>query len=230
MTVTSRPSIVGRLRQEHRTELAGSDQTHAHRYPLVLPGGPNELFALLVSQRLTPKPPSNVVGEGGRADSYKTQQIALSNRAAASEKPYWVPRIRNDSEVKATVKNKPATKLPLNAASRGTPSRQFSERSTLTESPADECRAKPGAAGPAGSHWYYRINSVDGRRCWFLGKEGMTVRLLAPEELHRPARNPKAQRTPTETALATPAQATPEQVAPAAVTSMPMALGASTAS
>ena len=52
------------------------------RYPLVLPGGPNELFALLVSQRLTPKtpgpPPSNVVGEGGRADSYKTQQIALT--------------------------------------------------------------------------------------------------------------------------------------------------------
>jgi len=33
MTVTSRPSIVGRLRQEHRTELTGSDQTHAHRYP-----------------------------------------------------------------------------------------------------------------------------------------------------------------------------------------------------
>ena len=206
-----------------------------HRYPLVLPGGPNELFALLVSQRLTPKtpgpPPSNVVGEGGRADSYKTQQIALSNRAeAASEKPYGVPRIRNDSKVKRTVKNKPAPKLPLNVASRGTPFRQFSERSTLSEFPVDGCRAKPGAAGAAGSHWYYRINSVDGRRCWFLGKEGMTVRLLTPEELHRPARNPKGQRTPTETALATPAQATPVQVAPAAVTSTPMALGASTAS
>ena len=178
---------------------------------------------------MTPKtsraPPSNVVGAGGRAGSYKTQQIAVTNRAeAASEKPHRVPRIRNDSESKTTAENRPPTKLPLDAASRGTPSQQFSERPSLTESPADECRAKPGAAGPAGGHWYYHINSVDGRRCWFLGKEGMTVRLLAPEESHRPARNPKAH-TPTETAVPTPAQATPTPV-----TSAPMALGASTAS
>jgi curved DNA-binding protein CbpA len=207
------------------------------RHPLVLPGGPNELLALLVSKKLTPKTssalPSNVVGVGGRAGSYETQQIVVPNRAeAASEKPHRVHRIWNAFEAKATAtaKNKQATKLPLDAAGRGTSSRQFSERPSLTESPADECRAKPGAAGPAGGHWYYHINSVDGRRCWFLGKEGMTVRLLAPEESHRPARNPKAQRIPTETALPTPAQATPVPVAPAPVTSAPMALGASTAS
>jgi curved DNA-binding protein CbpA len=70
------------------------------RYPLVL--------APLVSQKLTPKtssaPPSNLVSAGGRAGSYKTQQIAVTNRAeAASEKR--VPRIRKDSEAKTTAEN-----------------------------------------------------------------------------------------------------------------------------
>jgi len=110
-------------------------------------------------------------------------------------------------------------------------------RPSLAESTADACRTKPGSAGPAGSHWYYRINGTDGRRCWFLGKAGideMKVHSVAREESHRPARNPKAQHSLTETALPSPAQATPAQVAPApvapmSVTPAPMALGASTA-
>jgi hypothetical protein len=98
-------------------------------------------------------------------------------------------------------------------------------RPILAESVADECRAKPGPAGPAGSHWYYRINNTAGRRCWFLGKEGMEgtkFRLAASEESHRPARKPKAHIF-AETAPSTPAQATPAEVAPA-----PMARGLST--
>ena len=106
-------------------------------------------------------------------------------------------------------------------------------RQSLAESTADACRAKPGSAGPAGGHWYYRINGADGRRCWFLSKagiEGMKVRSVAREESHRPARNPKAQHSLTETALPSPAQATPAPAAPAQVTPAPMALGASTTS
>jgi hypothetical protein len=33
---------------------------------------------------------------------------------------------------------------------------------------AEECRTSPGATGPSGSHWLYRINRTDHRRCWFL--------------------------------------------------------------
>jgi hypothetical protein len=65
------------------------------------------------------------------------------------------------------------------------PAVSFTLRPSLAESQADDCRAKPGAAGPAGSHWYYRLKSTDGRRCWFLGKKGMKVRLVAPEESRR---------------------------------------------
>ena len=38
----------------------------------------------------------------------------------------------------------------------------------VTGSIADECRAKPGPSGPRGTHWHYRVNRPDQRRCWFL--------------------------------------------------------------
>jgi len=33
---------------------------------------------------------------------------------------------------------------------------------------ADSCLAKPNAATPAGSHWYYRVEHATGRHCWYL--------------------------------------------------------------
>jgi hypothetical protein len=45
----------------------------------------------------------------------------------------------------------------------------------VTESIADECRAKPGPPGPRGTHWHYRVSRPDQRRCWFLGLEGVKV-------------------------------------------------------
>ena len=38
---------------------------------------------------------------------------------------------------------------------------------------AEECRAAPGLAAPAGSRWHYRVNRADHRRCWFLSSGGI---------------------------------------------------------
>src|ERR1700683_82366 len=32
---------------------------------------------------------------------------------------------------------------------------------------ADNCAGAPGAAAPAGQHWYYRVDPVNHRRCWY---------------------------------------------------------------
>ena len=45
----------------------------------------------------------------------------------------------------------------------------------VTGSIADECRAKPGPSGPHGTHWHYRVNRTDQRRCWFLSLERVNV-------------------------------------------------------
>jgi hypothetical protein len=49
-------------------------------------------------------------------------------------------------------------------------------QTSLAEPAADECKTKPGPSAPSGSHWYYRINRTDQRRCWFLGPEAAKVR------------------------------------------------------
>jgi hypothetical protein len=46
-----------------------------------------------------------------------------------------------------------------------------------TESAAEDCLAKPGAAGPPGSHWYYRLDRATKRQCWYLGTAGAKARL-----------------------------------------------------
>jgi hypothetical protein len=42
---------------------------------------------------------------------------------------------------------------------------------------AEECKAKPGSTAPPGSGWYYRINRVDHRHCWFLGTKNTNAHL-----------------------------------------------------
>src|SRR5579863_6309417 len=32
---------------------------------------------------------------------------------------------------------------------------------------SDACASAPGAAAPAGQHWYYRVDRVNHRKCWF---------------------------------------------------------------
>jgi hypothetical protein len=41
----------------------------------------------------------------------------------------------------------------------------------------DDCLAAPNLDPPHGSHWYYRLDSVRQRHCWFLGAEGRKVRV-----------------------------------------------------
>jgi hypothetical protein len=39
---------------------------------------------------------------------------------------------------------------------------------TIARATTEDCRARPGASAPAGSRWYYRLDRVTQRRCWFL--------------------------------------------------------------
>ena len=93
-------------------------------------------------------------------------------------------------------------------------------QASLAEPASDECKTRPGSSAPAGSHWYYRINRTDQRRCWFLGPEGAKVRSQTRETASNvssptrtsprenavetaraiPARMELAQRTPLEDA------------------------------
>lgn len=59
----------------------------------------------------------------------------------------------------------------------------------------DNCATAPGAAAPRGQHWYYRIDSVTHRRCWYL--HAIVPRAAidsrsAQSELARPAAAPQS--------------------------------------
>ena len=80
---------------------------------------------------------------------------------------------------------------------------------------ADNCLAKPNAAPPRGSHWYYRVDQAGNRRCWFLAPQGAWPRqALSP----KPAPNPPPKRAsqPKATATAQPAR----EIDPAATYAM----------
>jgi hypothetical protein len=70
---------------------------------------------------------------------------------------------------------------------------------------ADNCLARPNAAPPQGSHWYYRVDQAGNRRCWFLAPEGAPRQALSP----KPAPNPPPKRAsqPKATATAQPGPA-----------------------
>jgi hypothetical protein len=93
-------------------------------------------------------------------------------------------------------------------------------QTSLAEPAADQCKTKPGSSAPPGSHWYYRINRADQRRCWFLGPEGAKVRSQAretPSNVSSPTRTPPRENV-VETARAIPvpmelAQRTPLEAA-----------------
>ena len=51
----------------------------------------------------------------------------------------------------------------------------LSVHTTVVEAASNECKAKPDSAAPAGSRWYYRVNSVDQSRCWFIRSQNVRV-------------------------------------------------------
>jgi hypothetical protein len=68
---------------------------------------------------------------------------------------------------------------------------------------ADNCLAKPTAAPPQRSHWYYRVDQAGNRRCWFLAREDATPRqALSPKLAPNPP--PKRASQPKATATAQP--------------------------
>ena len=60
---------------------------------------------------------------------------------------------------------------------------------------ADDCLAGPNTAAPQGSHWYYRLDRLTHRQCWYVGPERRTH----AHQDDSPARShPPASQTPTE--------------------------------
>ena len=74
---------------------------------------------------------------------------------------------------------------------------------------ADNCLAKPNAAAPQGSHWYYRVDQAGNRRCWYLGPKGAKER-QAWSPKPQPAPNPQPK--PASQLMATATPATPAQL------------------
>ena len=87
---------------------------------------------------------------------------------------------------------------------------------------ADNCLAKPNAAPPQGSHWYYRVNEVGNRRCWYLAPEGAKPRQAwSPKPRPTPNPPPKPASRPKATATAaTSAHFVARETDPTATVSM----------
>ena len=80
---------------------------------------------------------------------------------------------------------------------------------------ADDCMARPGASGPKGTHWYYRVNRADGRHCWYLSPQATQTSAqprLATRESSSPSPLPTTETSVRQTAQMTPPQT--ENVAP----------------
>ncbi len=102
------------------------------------------------------------------------------------------------------------------------PAMVSSVRSSHAQGAADNCLAKPNAATPQGSHWYYRVDRAGNRRCWYLGPEGAQLRQAwSPKPQPAPNLRPKPAAQAKETASsATPAQPVTRDTDPAATFSM----------
>ena len=63
---------------------------------------------------------------------------------------------------------------------------------------ADDCLAKPNAAAPDGSHWYYHVDRATGRQCWYLGSAGRKVPQHASQDAPSITPSPTKINTPPE--------------------------------
>ena len=66
---------------------------------------------------------------------------------------------------------------------------------------ADDCLKAPNSAAPQGSHWYYRLDRANQRKCWYLRAPGQTAQQAA---------------APATSAAAAPSNSTPAQSRPMA--------------
>jgi hypothetical protein len=63
---------------------------------------------------------------------------------------------------------------------------------------ADDCLAKPNAAAPDGSHWYYHVERATGRQCWYLDSAGRKVPQHASQDAPSVSPSPAKMNTPAE--------------------------------
>ena len=66
---------------------------------------------------------------------------------------------------------------------------------------ADDCLKAPNSAAPQGSHWYYRLDQANQRKCWYLRAPGQLAQQAA---------------APATSAAAAPSNSTPAQSGPMA--------------
>jgi len=69
--------------------------------------------------------------------------------------------------------------------------------------PAAECLAAPNAAAPEGSHWSYRTDRVNRRKCWYVAPEDGSVRQTVRRPA-RPAQPPATSSAPQDAASPAP--------------------------
>ena len=72
---------------------------------------------------------------------------------------------------------------------------------------ADNCATAPGGAAPKGQHWYYRVNQVNHRKCWYLHATVPLANHTAAESRAAPSKSASAAET-TPSLSAETAQAT----------------------
>jgi hypothetical protein len=85
---------------------------------------------------------------------------------------------------------------------------------------ADDCLAKPNAAAPDGSHWYYHVDRTTGRQCWYLGSAGRNVPQHASQDASSVPPRPAKMNTPPEPRMAVQPIATAEAGAGQSVPSL----------
>ena len=64
-----------------------------------------------------------------------------------------------------------ATVTDLRAQTAGQAPDRVAEAPIQLAQVADSCLSAPSGATPAGSHWYYRLDRVTKRQCWYLREE-----------------------------------------------------------
>ncbi len=96
-----------------------------------------------------------------------------------------------------------------------------------SEPAADQCKTKPGLSVERGTHWYYRLDHLTKRRCWYLSLagSGQHTRANAPEVSAAAPTVPVAQENPAAIQKVQPPQwqagdVTPPALAPSAAASL----------
>jgi hypothetical protein len=59
----------------------------------------------------------------------------------------------------------------------------------------EDCIESPNSAPPQGSHWYYRTDRVNQRKCWYLGPQGKKTQTIADARQTANSRAPQEEET-----------------------------------